>query len=182
MLAPSFIFSKFLLSLNRCIMINIDTAMVKYYMYLTSFIPWKKLFCIINLTTECSVYLTSIQGSQCMWPFNGKCRFLKNLVWSLEYLVIPFCPITYVVFLPGHLELIVACYISLFTSTKGLSLPYLKIRIPCIGFIISTMSSCLNALSAVTWKDILEPFLGEKTETQKTWITRILGKHSYNKS
>ncbi|XP_056002759.1 sodium-coupled monocarboxylate transporter 1-like [Ostrea edulis] len=39
---------------------------------------------------------------------------------------------------------------------------------------LSTMSSCLNALSAVTWKDILEPFLGEKTETQKTWITRIL--------
>ena len=39
----------------------------------------------------------------------------------------------------------------------------------------STMSSCLNALSAVTWKDILEPFLGKKTETQKTWITRILG-------
>ncbi|XP_078329162.1 sodium-coupled monocarboxylate transporter 1-like [Crassostrea virginica] len=39
---------------------------------------------------------------------------------------------------------------------------------------LSTMSSCLNALSAVTWKDILEPFLGKKTETQKTWITRIL--------
>lgn len=38
------------------------------------------------------------------------------------------------------------------------------------------MSSCLNALSAVTWKDILEPFLGKKTETQKTWITRILGR------
>ncbi|XP_048750733.2 sodium-coupled monocarboxylate transporter 1-like [Ostrea edulis] len=39
---------------------------------------------------------------------------------------------------------------------------------------LSTMSSCLNALSAVTWKDILEPFFGEKTEAQKTWITRIL--------
>ena len=39
------------------------------------------------------------------------------------------------------------------------------------------MSSCLNALSAVTWEDILKPFLGELSETKKTWITRILGTH-----
>ena len=39
------------------------------------------------------------------------------------------------------------------------------------------MSSSLNALSAVTWEDILKPSLGEKvSETGKTWVTRILGK------
>jgi hypothetical protein len=39
------------------------------------------------------------------------------------------------------------------------------------------MSSCLNALAAVCWEDMLKPLIGEKvTESTKTWITRILGK------
>jgi len=37
------------------------------------------------------------------------------------------------------------------------------------------MSSCLNALSAVTWEDILKPMIGHKTtESAKTWITKVL--------
>ncbi|KAK3580515.1 hypothetical protein CHS0354_009467 [Potamilus streckersoni] len=39
---------------------------------------------------------------------------------------------------------------------------------------LSTMSSCLNALSAVTWEDILKPFVGNRSESYKTWVTRIL--------
>ncbi|KAK3094561.1 hypothetical protein FSP39_003422 [Pinctada imbricata] len=39
---------------------------------------------------------------------------------------------------------------------------------------LSTMSSCLNALSAVTWEDILKPFWGDLSESKKTWITRLL--------
>ncbi|XP_069102394.1 sodium-coupled monocarboxylate transporter 1-like isoform X2 [Argopecten irradians] len=39
---------------------------------------------------------------------------------------------------------------------------------------LSTMSSCLNALSAVTWEDILKPCLYNLSEKQKTWVTRIL--------
>ena len=48
-----------------------------------------------------------------------------------------------------------------------------------IILIFSTMSSCLNALSAVTWEDILKPVIGQKvSESVKTWITKFLGKHS----
>ncbi|XP_060561770.1 sodium-coupled monocarboxylate transporter 1-like isoform X1 [Ruditapes philippinarum] len=40
---------------------------------------------------------------------------------------------------------------------------------------LSTMSSCLNALAAVCWEDMLKPLIGEKvTESTKTWITRTL--------
>ncbi|XP_060082920.1 sodium-coupled monocarboxylate transporter 1-like [Ylistrum balloti] len=39
---------------------------------------------------------------------------------------------------------------------------------------LSTMSSCLNALSAVTWEDILKPCLYNLSEQKKTWVTRIL--------
>ncbi|KAK7096188.1 sodium-coupled monocarboxylate transporter 1-like isoform X1 [Littorina saxatilis] len=40
---------------------------------------------------------------------------------------------------------------------------------------LSTMSSCLNALAAVTWEDFLKPFLGHRlTEGQKTWVTKLL--------
>jgi hypothetical protein len=38
------------------------------------------------------------------------------------------------------------------------------------------MSSCLNALAAVTWEDMLEPFFGHISESRKTWVTRLLGK------
>ena len=42
--------------------------------------------------------------------------------------------------------------------------------------IYSTMSSCLNALSAVTWEDVLKPVMEHKiSETVKTWITKVLG-------
>jgi hypothetical protein len=38
------------------------------------------------------------------------------------------------------------------------------------------MSSCLNALAAVCWEDMLKPLIGEKvSESTKTWITRLLG-------
>ncbi|XP_046563516.1 sodium-coupled monocarboxylate transporter 1-like, partial [Haliotis rubra] len=40
---------------------------------------------------------------------------------------------------------------------------------------LSTMSSCLNALSAVCWEDFLKPILGDRlTETKKTLITKLL--------
>ncbi|XP_076438815.1 sodium-coupled monocarboxylate transporter 1-like [Babylonia areolata] len=40
---------------------------------------------------------------------------------------------------------------------------------------LSTMSSCLNALAAVTWQDFLQPVLGHRmTESGKTWVTRLL--------
>ncbi|KAK7467995.1 hypothetical protein BaRGS_00036773, partial [Batillaria attramentaria] len=40
---------------------------------------------------------------------------------------------------------------------------------------LSTMSSCLNALAAVTWEDFLKPVLGERlSEAQKTWVTKLL--------
>lgn len=40
---------------------------------------------------------------------------------------------------------------------------------------LSTMSSCLNALAAVTWEDFLKPVLDERlTELQKTWVTKLL--------
>ncbi|XP_053387058.1 sodium-coupled monocarboxylate transporter 1-like [Mercenaria mercenaria] len=40
---------------------------------------------------------------------------------------------------------------------------------------LSTMSSCLNALSAVTWEDIFKPLIGDRvTETTKTWIIKLL--------
>ncbi|WAR30615.1 SC5AC-like protein, partial [Mya arenaria] len=40
---------------------------------------------------------------------------------------------------------------------------------------LSTMSSCLNALSAVTWEDIFKPLIGHRTsETAKTWIIKLL--------
>ncbi|XP_076438939.1 sodium-coupled monocarboxylate transporter 1-like [Babylonia areolata] len=40
---------------------------------------------------------------------------------------------------------------------------------------LSTMSSCLNALAAVTWEDFLKPFLGHRlTESQKTLVTKLL--------
>ncbi|KAH3802713.1 sodium-coupled monocarboxylate transporter 2-like [Dreissena polymorpha] len=40
---------------------------------------------------------------------------------------------------------------------------------------LSTMSSCLNALAAVTWEDILKPAIGDKvTERVKTWISKGL--------
>ncbi|KAL3885461.1 hypothetical protein ACJMK2_025517 [Sinanodonta woodiana] len=39
---------------------------------------------------------------------------------------------------------------------------------------LSTMSSCLNALSAVTWEDILKPYVGNRSESYQTWVTRIL--------
>ena len=40
----------------------------------------------------------------------------------------------------------------------------------------STMSSCLNALSAVTWEDICKPLIGHKvSESQRTWIIKGLG-------
>ena len=40
----------------------------------------------------------------------------------------------------------------------------------------STMSSCLNALSAVTWQDFLKPMLEHRlTEAQKTLVTKLLG-------
>jgi hypothetical protein len=38
------------------------------------------------------------------------------------------------------------------------------------------MSSCLNALAAVTWEDMLKPFFGHISESRKTWVTRLLGK------
>ena len=50
--------------------------------------------------------------------------------------------------------------------------------------IFSTVSSCLNSLSAVTWKDLMEPQLKKFKiqESRKTLITKILGmfnnKHS----
>ncbi|OWF48976.1 sodium-coupled monocarboxylate transporter 1-like isoform X2 [Mizuhopecten yessoensis] len=39
---------------------------------------------------------------------------------------------------------------------------------------LSTMSSCLNALSAVTWEDILKPCFYNLSEEKKTWVTRGL--------
>ncbi|XP_052220142.1 sodium-coupled monocarboxylate transporter 1-like isoform X1 [Dreissena polymorpha] len=40
---------------------------------------------------------------------------------------------------------------------------------------LSTMSSCLNALAAVTWEDILKPAIGHKvSERVKTWISKGL--------
>lgn len=40
---------------------------------------------------------------------------------------------------------------------------------------LSTMSSCLNALSAVTWEDCLKPLLAERvSERAKTWIIKLL--------
>ena len=44
--------------------------------------------------------------------------------------------------------------------------------------IFSTVSSCLNSLSAVTWKDLMEPQLKKFKiqESRKTLITKILGK------
>ena len=40
----------------------------------------------------------------------------------------------------------------------------------------STMSSCLNALSAVTWQDFLKPMLEHRlTEAQRTLVTKLLG-------
>ncbi|KAH3802762.1 hypothetical protein DPMN_156444 [Dreissena polymorpha] len=40
---------------------------------------------------------------------------------------------------------------------------------------LSTMSSCLNALAAVTWEDIFKPVIGHKvTERVKTWISKGL--------
>ncbi|XP_052084969.1 sodium-coupled monocarboxylate transporter 1-like [Mytilus californianus] len=39
---------------------------------------------------------------------------------------------------------------------------------------LSTMSSCLNSLAAVTWEDILKPFWGNISEDKKIWVTRIL--------
>ena len=38
------------------------------------------------------------------------------------------------------------------------------------------MSSCLNALAAVTWEDMLKPFFGHISESRQTWVTRLLGK------
>ena len=38
------------------------------------------------------------------------------------------------------------------------------------------MSSCLNALAAVTWEDMLKPFFGYISESRQTWVTRLLGK------
>ena len=44
-------------------------------------------------------------------------------------------------------------------------------------FVNSSVLSSLNALSAVTWEDILKPSFGEKvSETGKTWVTRIFNK------
>ncbi|KAK7467994.1 hypothetical protein BaRGS_00036772, partial [Batillaria attramentaria] len=40
---------------------------------------------------------------------------------------------------------------------------------------LSSMSSSLNALSAVTWEDFLKPVLGHRlTELQKTWVAKLL--------
>ncbi|KAK7096189.1 hypothetical protein V1264_005513 [Littorina saxatilis] len=40
---------------------------------------------------------------------------------------------------------------------------------------LSSVSSCLNALAAVTWQDFLKPFLGHRlTEVQITWVTKLL--------
>ncbi|KAL4216282.1 Sodium-coupled monocarboxylate transporter 1 [Mactra antiquata] len=40
---------------------------------------------------------------------------------------------------------------------------------------LSTMSSCLNALSAVTWEDIVKPLVGHKvSESGKMWIIKLL--------
>ncbi|PVD36488.1 hypothetical protein C0Q70_03472 [Pomacea canaliculata] len=40
---------------------------------------------------------------------------------------------------------------------------------------LSTMSSCLNALAAVTWEDFLKPYFDHRlSEGQKTWATKLL--------
>ncbi|KAL5020353.1 hypothetical protein ScPMuIL_003245 [Solemya velum] len=39
---------------------------------------------------------------------------------------------------------------------------------------LSTVSSCLNALAAVTWEDIISPHVGDMSENRKAWVTKIL--------
>ncbi|XP_050398733.1 sodium-coupled monocarboxylate transporter 1 isoform X1 [Patella vulgata] len=39
---------------------------------------------------------------------------------------------------------------------------------------LSTMSSCLNALAAVTWEDFLKPHFDYLTERKKTYVTKLL--------
>nr|KAG5688220.1 hypothetical protein BaRGS_003119 [Batillaria attramentaria] len=48
---------------------------------------------------------------------------------------------------------------------------------------LSSMSSSLNALSAVTWEDFLKPVLGHRlTELQKTWVAKLLGVPEFYRS